>query len=128
VRAGEEPNSPFRIKADPGLARELAYCVPLGLPHSVFLGWDPDDQDKALAWGAQEQAKCQRCRTDPAEWDPKLGGSRTAYIVEDRRCLGCELLDMASRDLSKQQDTAGIHLGLVPNDEPDDGADEKEVT
>jgi len=124
VHEGEEPQPPFRIKADRRLSLELAYCVPIGIPHSVFLGWSDDDQDKALAWVSAEAEKCSRCRTTAAEWDPKQGGSRTAYVADESRCLGCEVLDMAARDLGDEQDTLGMKLGLVPNDEPDDDGDD----
>jgi len=36
----------------------MAYCAPLGIPLSSFLGWDPDDQDAALAWRAYESRRC----------------------------------------------------------------------
>ena len=101
---------------------ELAYCVPLGIPHSEFLSWPADDQDKALAYLAAESEKCRKCRTRAADWDPKQGGSRTAFVADISRCLGCELIQMAERDLkdSPEGDMLGIQIGLVPNDEDDD--------
>lgn len=102
----------------------MAYCVPLGIPHSEFLGWSDDDQDKALAWLAHEREKCGRCGTTKAQWDPAQGGSRFAFVADVDRCMGCEVLDMANRDLAKQEDTLGVRVGLVPNDEdPTEGDD-----
>lgn len=100
---------------------ELAYCVPLGLPHSEFLGWSPDDQDKALAYVADQSQKCRECGTRDRDWDPKQGGSRTAFVAEVSRCLGCEVVQMTKRDLSDTpEDHLGIRVGLVPNHEDED--------
>lgn len=117
MHAGQEPLAPFRVREDARLTQELAYCVPLGLPHSEFLTWHEDDQDKALAWLHEQNSKCRRCRTRPEEWDPKQGGSRWAYVVEIDRCSGCELLDQAQRDLAKMEDTHGIQMRLEPNED-----------
>lgn len=103
---------------------ELAYCVPLGLPHSEFLAWSADDQDKALAFLSDRSERCQDCGTKPAEWDPAQGGSRTAYVAEPIRCLGCETRAQAHRDLQHDADqNLGVHIILVPNEEDDDDPD-----
>ncbi len=103
---------------------ELAYCVPLGIPHSEFLSWPADDQDKAMAYLAEQSQRCKGCGTRSADWDPKQGGSRTAFVADVSRCLGCEVLDMAKRDLAEEKDTLGIRLGLIPNDEDDEEVDD----
>lgn len=81
-----------------------------------------DDQDKALAWTSEQAQKCSGCGTRPDEWDPAQGGSRHAYSAEPRRCLGCELLAQAQRDLQREEeaDTLGVRLALIPNDETED--------
>lgn len=93
--------------------------MPLGLPHSAFLTWDDDDQDKALAWRLEQAARCGRCRTRRDEWDPARGGDRDAYVSDVSRCPGCERLDHAARDLRGHEDTHGLQIGLVPNDDHD---------
>jgi hypothetical protein len=100
---------------------ELAYCAPQGIPHSEFLSWSADDQDKALAWLADQSNRCPDCRTRPEEWDPAQGGSRTAYVADVTRCLGCEVLGQARRDLNQMpEEHLGVHLALTPNDDSDE--------
>lgn len=96
--------------------------MPRGIPHSTFLGWDPDDQDKALEWVALERRTCSGCGTRPDEWDPALGGDRDAYRAEPRRCAGCEELARAQRQLAAQHDEDelhGVRLALIRNDDED---------
>lgn len=95
----------------------------MGIPHSAFLGWDVDDQDKALAWQQVQRTTCSGCGTRPEEWDPTVGGDRYAYVADARRCPGCEVLAQAQRDLSREQtdDTLGVRLGLVRNTDDDEG-------
>jgi len=87
----------------------LAYCVPLGIPHSVFLSWDPDDQDKALAYMRAKAEICTTCGTRQAEWDE----DRYAYIGEMKRCVGCELLEMEQENVPDGE--KGIKVFLVKN-------------
>jgi hypothetical protein len=108
---------------------ELAYCVPAGIAHSEFLSWPADDQDKALAWLADQSHICKGCGTRRADWDPAQGGNRTAFIAELSRCLGCEELDRARQHMSENPDQhLGVHIGLVPNDEQDDEDEDDEVS
>lgn len=114
MHAGEEREPPKRIRDDARLADELAYCVPLGIPHSVFLSWDVDDQDKALAWRAEQSLRCS-CGTRPDEWDPKQGGSRVAYLAQTRQCLGCEELARGRRDAPEGELGVVIYLEKNPD-------------
>jgi hypothetical protein len=98
----------------------LAYCVPRGLPHSAFLSWDQDDQDKALAWEAERRAHCPDCGTRRDEWDPDRGGDRYAYLAVDYRCLGCESLEQAQRD--RDQTQLGMKVALLRQGETIDDA------
>lgn len=90
----------------------------------MFLSWSEDDQDKALAWLADEAAHCGTCRTRADEWDPARGGDRYAYVVEPRRCAGCEALGQARRELQRDNEhedqLLGVHLALVPNTDRED--------
>lgn len=92
----------------------MAYCGPRGIPLSVFLEWDPDDQDAALLWQARESARCPSCRTHPDDWDPDAGGRRDAFHAEIEVCPGCRGLD-AVRDATDPKTTPpGAHVVLRP--------------
>jgi hypothetical protein len=70
----------------------MRYCAPRGLPHSVFLSWSPDDQDKALAWLIDEESRCSECGTVPAEWlaaDGKKLAVPPPYEADVDFCGGC---------------------------------------
>lgn len=106
------------------LAVELAYCVPLGIPHSRFLSWTEDDQDKALAWRAEQAQHCHSCGTRRDEWED----DPFAYVVHSDQCPGCELLEIEQEE---QEDDAhpekGMKVFLLPREtalallEADDG-------
>lgn len=87
---------------------ELDYCVPLALPHSEFLSWDEEDQDKALAHLRYQASVCNGCGTRKDEWSE----DRFAYVAQSDRCLGCEVLAQEKDNLP--EDTKGIRLFLVP--------------
>lgn len=62
---------------------------------------------------------CSRCGTRIAEWDPKRGGDRQAYIPQVYLCPGCkgteEALHSTLDDKKKQgASTSGYHVRLVP--------------
>lgn len=94
--------------------------MPAGIPHSTFLSWDVDDQDKALAWQVELASGCPSCGTRADEWDPAVGGSRTAYVADVSRCVGCEVLGIAERDLrANLPDELGVRIRLAANDDGD---------
>lgn len=98
------------IKSDVQLWEELSYCVPLGIPHSTFLAWPDDDQDKALLFKREQADYCQ-CgvqRSALAE-DP----SQFAAVWE--QCPGCELLEM-ERD-NVPEGMKGVTFRLVTIEE-----------
>lgn len=92
---------------------ELSYCVPHAIPHSVFLSWDEDDQDKALAFEALQRATCSGCGTRIEEWDPKRGGDRSAYVGQHHQCPGCEALEQ-EREHNVSDGLKGVRVYLVP--------------
>ena len=106
--------APKRIDRDAQLNLELDYCVPRGIPHSVFLSWSQLDRNKALGWLLRELAACPNCRTRPEEWDPKQGGHRRAYIPEIRGCEGCIALGRGEDDPALKQ-SRGRRVVLVRN-------------
>lgn len=73
----------------------MEYCAPLGLPHSKFLGWDPSDQDKAIAWVIHNMSKCPQCGTFPEDYMGDNGRplEPPPMVVKTKRCYGCVLLD-----------------------------------
>jgi hypothetical protein len=90
--------------------KELSYCAPLGIPHSEFLSWDTDDQDKALAFAELKAQTC-ACGTRREEWDEAAGGSRFAYAAHTYRCPGCELLEQESKNVPDGE--MGVKYTLV---------------
>lgn len=96
------------IWGDARLFHELEYVVPLGIPHSAFLGWDPADQDKALAWIAEQKKVCKGCGTRKTEWKH----DKFAYVGQIEICPGCELLDMERDNID--DGTKGVKTFLAP--------------
>lgn len=67
----------------------MAYCGPRGIPLSVFLSWDPADQEAALGWVSYEGRRCASCGFHPDE------GAHHAHIDV---CPGCVTITNASED------------------------------
>jgi hypothetical protein len=88
--AGRRLEGPFyraQIERDPRFAAELDYCAPRGIAHSVFLGWPDEDQDKALAWAAEEAERCPGCHTPlRLALDKKL---QDDWEADPQRCHVC---------------------------------------
>lgn len=85
----------------------MTYCVPLGLAHSDFLGWDEADQDKALAYMAAEADRCPGCDLPLSESTEHT--HRDQWAAESVLCHGCKTLHHAqvtSRD--QGADTSGV--------------------
>lgn len=94
----------------------MAVCAHYRIPHSQFLGWDPDDRNKAIAWHLRQAETCQGCGTRPEEWDPTQGGHLHAYRAEIRKCPGCAVTAQAAQTLHERQEQGelGLHLALTP--------------
>ena len=88
----------------------MDYCGPIGLPHSKFLGWSEEDQDKAIAWHVNKLMTCQ-CGTDPGEWIDKDGRLEypLPYVLKTRKCWGCTMLEDKRSEMSPE-DMSGISL------------------
>lgn len=101
----------------------MAYCGPLGLPHSKFLDWDPTDQDKALAWLGFEKSKCPSCNTFPSEYLDAEGRMKypPPYRVYTEICYGCVAIHDKNEEMTKmshdKQPPVGIHMRMVPDPE-----------
>lgn len=85
----------------------MDYCAPKGIPHSRFLSWSEDDQDKALAWARLTAEVCSGCGTRPEEWtdDP------FAFVGDQVRCSGCEVLEQERENIP--DGARGVHVRLV---------------
>lgn len=78
---------------------ELDYCVPLGIPHSTFLGWSAADRGYALAWTINKNATCS-CGTRKDEWDE----DSFAYMPDTHFCRGHQVLAEHQKTLPKTDD------------------------
>lgn len=90
------------------VVEELDYCVPRGIPHSVFLSWAELDQDKALAYMQRQNERCSDCGTRAEEWR----GDRFAYVAESFVCPGCEIVEQERNNIPGTQ--KGARIRIVP--------------
>lgn len=95
----------------------MAYCGPRGIPLSEFLRWEPQDQDAALAWSEHDAQRCPDCGTHPDEWDERRGGHRHAYVVDVKRCPGCERHELGSEHVQRlaKEGERGLHVVMRRN-------------
>lgn len=63
----------------------MSYCTDKGIPHSVFLEWEPEDRAKTLAYILATNEKCSLCGTAPWEWSQ----DKFAYTPVEDFCQGC---------------------------------------
>lgn len=116
----------WRLEREGRLAAEMAYCAPLGIPHSHFLGgppgWTDADRDLALAWDARRRATCPGCGTRSDQW----AGNPQAFEVEYDDCPGCWLLAKARNKLERDQ-PQHVHTHLVPATDGDDDPEAGDV-
>jgi hypothetical protein len=89
------------------LRAELDYCVPLGIPHSRFLAWTEDDQDKALAYTAEMRTVCPSCGTREIDWEM----DDDAFVGDLRYCEGCARQELELEN--KPENAKGLHPRLV---------------
>lgn len=89
---------------------EVKYCVDHAIPHSTFLSWPEEDQDKVIEYLVYEGRRCHRCGTFPDDWiDPvtKRPIDPPPHVVDSTRCHGCAALDNMQEMVGK-----GPHRGL----------------
>lgn len=84
--------------------------VPLGIPHSGFLAWSLDDQDKALAYRRWEASKCGGCGTSRDQWEK----DRDAFIADVEICPGCERIEQEQDNGPAQR--KGAKIALLPKE------------
>jgi hypothetical protein len=111
-----DPRTGILIRDDAQLAEQLAYVVPLGIPHSHFLGgpnhWTDLDQDKALAWNREQRKQCATCKTRKDEWE----SDPDRYVGNIERCPGCERLEQEQENVQQMKGAKGLKIGLVPKE------------
>lgn len=90
----------------------MDYCGPKGIPHSTFLSWDPDDQEKALSWQAFMARRCGQCGTHLDDWKETAGGDRFAWHAETYTCPGCSELERYRERPEIANPDHGVHLRL----------------
>jgi hypothetical protein len=81
---------------------EMEYCAPLGIPHSQFLRWSTDDQDKAMAYEVYKRTVCHKCGTIPEDWiDHETGRELDDPPFEPvtRYCQGCATMEDAREEI-----------------------------
>lgn len=93
-------------------------CAEWGIPHSHFLGgplrWSDLDRAKALTFRALQAEACPNCGTRHAEWDPKEGGDRDAWVADiTRPCEGCIRLAEAQEAIGDDGAKRGMRAFLT---------------
>jgi predicted Fe-S protein YdhL (DUF1289 family) len=111
-----------RLRSDHAFRSEVALCTDtLHIPHSHFLGgpntWTDLDRAKVRAYLAWKSEVCSGCGTHAAEWDPRRGGDRNAYIADLTYCPGCSRLhESREQEVDDEARARGVHQVLVPAD------------
>lgn len=91
---------------------EMGWCADHGIPHSKLLKWSQEDRAKLHAYLLEDSQRCAMCGTAHYEWDPKEGGSRTAYVPQEKYCHGCYLKSAAAEG---NDSLPGTTIELVSN-------------
>jgi hypothetical protein len=87
----------------------MSYCHEKGIPHSVFLEWEPEDRAKVLAYAMEQSNRCSQCGTAPWEWEE----NKFAYTAVDDFCKGCYQKSVFS-DQESNRSLPGTNVKLVP--------------
>lgn len=110
---------------------ELSYCVPQGIPHSIFLGrplpapgevmWTTDDRAKALAYIVDIDAHCPSCRQRRSEWEDESGKELRdpPFELVERVCPSCAVVEEWKAEKAEKKNTPkGIYPSFrrIPED------------
>jgi hypothetical protein len=95
----------------------MDYCGPRGIPHSVFAGWDPLDQDKAIMHMLHGRLACGSCGTVPGDWLDDKGEDREPppYVAVAELCVGCAAIEDKISEIP-EKDRSHYHVHLVPRE------------
>lgn len=100
----------------------MEYCGPKGIPHSVFLDWDEEDQGKALAHLLHKANQCPRCGQFPEDWIDEEGRLRipTPKIAQTVACNACSVVQDRQKMIEKEnQDSTFVILVENPDYDPE---------
>lgn len=99
----------------------MDYCVPLGIPHSQFLSWTEEDQDKAIAWQQTQRSFCRECGTPIHEWvdDEGLPVSPPPYVVETLYCHGCATVKAERTQITAEAEDRADSVKMFLTRNPD---------
>jgi hypothetical protein len=109
--------SPERLRADVNLRDELEFCEKAGLPHSVFLGWDVDDQDLAIGYLRWKRECCPGCGAHPSEWvyeaDGTIDEQDPPFDTAQSWCFGCQMTSEDRKAIPSER-AQSVRVFLVP--------------
>lgn len=104
-------------------------CVPLGIPHSEFLAWSEDDQDKAIAWNTAKAQVCDLCGSREAEWiDPETKRilDNPPLVPNTIKCYGCAEIDVYRKATFQDEPVPeGVRIVLFPSEMIDERGNHK---
>jgi hypothetical protein len=84
---------------------EMEYCFDHAVPHSQFMEWSEDDQDKVIAYNVFKRTVCAKCGTIPEDWLDEQGEylEPPPYVVTTRHCPGCATLSDAREEIPQER-------------------------
>lgn len=93
----------------------MAICAKLGIPHSEFLSWPDEEQDKHLALYLHEQGRCPHCGTVPDDWLDDDGEyiEPPPYVAVSHLCGGCQTIQDKIAEIP-EKDRGKYHVTLQP--------------
>ena len=112
-RGGRRPKIVGRWSDSPSERRIRDYCVPKGIPRSVFLGrvvaaadplWLPEDLEAALEWQELQAYLCSGCGHDKR--DTMNEDHAHEWVVVPLTCHACAARDRENR-VAAQEKQAG---------------------
>lgn len=110
----------YRIRQDQQFALEMRLCNDWHIPHSKFLKWDREDQEKALAQFAYERQRCTNCGIHPDDWPDH---TIPMFDAVAETCPGCAERARYERYLAEQAEkmpksaTDGLRVVLKRRDD-----------
>lgn len=93
-----------------------------GIPHSEFLSWPEDDQDKVIAFLMLKNETCEMCGTREDDWiDPETGRllDEPRYTPVDIKCHGCAQKANYRNQVFKDGTPDGVNIVLWPSRDVD---------
>ena len=96
-------------------------CADHGIPHSEFLSWPEDDQDKTIAWLLAKREVCDLCGTKESDWVDERG-----WPLQDppltpvaHKCHGCAQKEQFRKANYKDGTPSGVTIIFMPSERVD---------